>query len=68
MGLGKRYTALDAVLHIKWLSKQAANDEPIMDHRMRLAEMPFKCQLRVEHLDILHRPVLVVVPLALITI
>lgn len=67
MGLGKTFTALGAVLHIKWLSKQAANDEPIMYHRMGLAEMPFKCQLRVEYLDFLHRPVLVVARLVLIT-
>lgn len=66
MGLGKTYTALGAVFHIKWLVAAAKTDLVIPYYGKKLSSLKFKCPLLHENLDILERPVLVVVPSQLI--
>ena len=66
MGLGKTYTALGAVLHIKWLIKCAKQDKPIPFYGQKLTELPTKCPLLVEDSHIIRRPILIMVPPALV--
>lgn len=65
MGLGKTYTALGAVFHIKWLLQCAKNDKVIPFYQQKLTDLKFECPLLVHDIEILHRPIIVVVPASL---